>query len=262
MADGILMEMTIDDVRAFDAEVVLLPVGSTEPHGPALPYGTDYFRADAIARRAVALANQRGARALMYPTLPVGNNVNFKAWPLACRMRVQTLVQVLLDIFEALEEDGIRKIVIWNSHGGNPDTLLATLRAHFDRRRPDEGAFVCLANEPPECQNPPIVEHWSDHAGESETSEIMYSRPDLVRTDRLDSFPFGRLAVPILATGGAHFVRSWHRYVPLTAGGEARGASAETGRKVVAAAADHLAELLVQLSRAPWTDSFPYEPEA
>ena len=49
---GILEEMTLDQVRLLRAEVVVLPIGSTEPHGPHLPYGTDTFQADAVSRRA------------------------------------------------------------------------------------------------------------------------------------------------------------------------------------------------------------------
>ncbi len=42
--------MTIDDVRALDPEVLVWAIGSTEPHGPALPYGTDYWQAEAGRR--------------------------------------------------------------------------------------------------------------------------------------------------------------------------------------------------------------------
>ena len=259
MADGILMEMTIEDVRAFAAEVVVVGVGSVEPHGPALPYGTDFYQCDAVVRRAVEAANRHGARALMYPTLPVGNNVNFQAWPLACRIRVATLINVLLDIFTALEADGIRKVVVHNGHGGNTDAIRAALRAHVDARRPNEGAFVCLASDPPGLHRPPLVEHPSDHGGESETSRMLHLRQELVRREKFDAFPFGRLAVEAL-DGGAYFVRPWHRHVPASAGGNVHEATAEKGRQLVDAEASHLAELLVALSRAEWTDSFPYEP--
>ena len=57
MADGILAEMTIEDVRQFEPEVVVLAVASTEPHGPALPYGTDFFQGDAVVRRGVICAS-------------------------------------------------------------------------------------------------------------------------------------------------------------------------------------------------------------
>lgn len=81
--------MTIEDVRAFKPEVVVWAIGSTEPHGPVLPYGTDYFQCDAAIRCGTILANQRGARALMYPTLPIGNNANFQAFPFACRIALR-----------------------------------------------------------------------------------------------------------------------------------------------------------------------------
>lgn len=261
MSSGILMEMTLEQVRDFRAEVVVLGVGSVEPHGPALPYGTDYFQCDGVARRGVELANQQGARALMYPTLPIGNNVNFKAWPFACRIRVQTLMQVLGDIFSALEADGMRKIVVYNGHGGNTDTIRAALRAHVDSHPPNEGAFVCMASSPPGVSRPPLVEHPSDHGGESETSRMLHLRPDLVHKNKFDVFPFGKLSVEALSGQGVYFVRPWHRHVPGAAGGDVRKASAEKGRKITEGAAEHLATLLVELSKAKWTDAFPYESE-
>ena len=112
MSPGILEEMTIEDVRAFEPEVVVWGIGSTEPHGPALPYGTDAFQCDTTVRRGVVLANQKGARALMYPTLPISNNANFKSFPFTCRISPRTLMQVVLDVIEALEQDGVRKIVL------------------------------------------------------------------------------------------------------------------------------------------------------
>ena len=155
--------MTIEDVRAFDPEVVAIGIGSVEPHGPVLPYGTDYWQCDAVARRGVQLANEQGARALMYPTLPVGNNGNFKAFPLACRIGVQTLMQVILDIIASLSEDGIKKIVLINGHGGNTDALQAALRANVDSRRPGESPFVCMVSYPASPSS--IIEDASDHGG-------------------------------------------------------------------------------------------------
>jgi creatinine amidohydrolase len=253
------MEMTVEEVRELRPEVVAMGVASVEPHGPVLPYGTDLYQCDAVVRQGVELANRRGARVLMYPTLPIGNNVNFKAFPFACRIRVQTLMQVLLDVIEALEADGIRKIVLHNGHGGNTDAVRAAMRAHVDAHAPDEGAFVCLTSGPPGLNQPPLVEHPSDHGGESETSRMLHLRGDLVRRDKLAVFPFGTLAVEALAGGGVHFVRPWHRYVPASAGGDVRQASAQKGRELIRAEAEHLAELLVQLSRTPWTAAFPYE---
>ena len=69
---GLLEEMSIDDVRAFNPEVVVLPLGSTEPHGPHLPYGTDTYEATKLAEMAVEQANGRGARLVLpYNTSPL-----------------------------------------------------------------------------------------------------------------------------------------------------------------------------------------------
>jgi len=261
MASGILQEMTLDDVREFHPEIVMLGVASTEPHGPILPYGTDFFECDALVRRAASLANQRGARVLLYPTLPIGNNVNFKMFPFACRVAVRTLMRMLLDILAAVEEDGIRKVVLVNGHGGNTDTIGAVLREHFDRTPRGQRAFVAMTWGPPSPQAAALIEHHSDHGGEDETSRIMYVRPDLVRTDKLQEMPLGRPILRSAAEGKLHFVRPWHAYVPMGGGGETRKASAEKGKAIIESGAENLAAVLVDLSQTPWNPDFPYPAE-
>lgn len=259
MNPGILQEMTIEDVRSFNAEVVIWSIGSTEPHGPVLPYGTDFFQSDAAVRRGTILANQRGARALMYPTLPIGNNANFKAFPLACRIGPETLMSVILDVIEALEQDGIGKIVLFDGHGGNSDTMRTAMRAHAHRRAPGEGAFVCMTRGSyPE----KWITHRSDHGGESEVSRMMHVRGDLVHTEKFGVFPWGELAVEALEDPYVHFVRPWHLYVPASAGGDVRQASAEKGKGIIEHTGEYLANLLVQLTEAELTETFPYKPES
>ena len=250
---GLLEEMTVEEVERFDPEVVVLPLGSTEPHGPHLPMGTDTFQVTRLCRLAVEQANRRGARALLYPTLPITNNVNLRRFPFALRIGVRTLMSVLLDIVAQCREDGIRKVVIVNGHGGNPAAVEAAMREIAGM----EGMpFVCWTGgiAPDGFEDP--IEHPSDHGGESETSRMMWIRPDLVRRGELADNPFGRLRVPALAK--AHFVRPWHLYVPAGAGGETRTSSPEKGRKLVEAFAGGLADLLVELSRAPYDERFPY----
>ncbi|MEX0745446.1 MAG: creatininase family protein [Phycisphaeraceae bacterium] len=259
---GILEEMTIEGVRAMSPRVVMLGIGSTEPHGPHLPYGTDLYQTDAVCRRAVTRANDRGARVLMYPTLPISTNANFQAFPFACRIGVRTLMNVLLDIIEALEQDGIRKVVLVNGHGGNPDVVRATVREHVGRRRPGEGAFVCMTSTtdvvPEEARA--IVEHPSDHAGENETSRMLHLRPDLVRPEKFDDFLVQKPTIDHLRSGRMFFVRPWHGYIPASAGGETRSSSAEKGQTLTDAGADWLADFLVALAESPWHDQFPYPP--
>jgi len=258
MSSGILSEMTLEDVRAFEPEVVVMGIGSTEPHGPILPYGTDYFQCDAVCRRAVTRANEQGARVLMYPTLPIGNNVNFKKWPFACRVRVRTLMMVVLDIIEALEEDGIRKIVLVNGHGGNTDTLHAALREHMDRTPLERRAFVCVTFGMASKDAMQAIEHPSDHGGEGETSRMMYLRPDLVRTENLQELPFGTPLIESIHDGRVYYVRPWYLHVPMGGGGETRKASPEKGKSIIESSGKNLGEFLVNLSNTPWNPNFPY----
>jgi creatinine amidohydrolase len=258
MLSGILEEMTIDDVRAFKPEVVLLGVGSTEPHGPIIPYGTDFFQCDGVCRRTVKRANELGARVLMYPTLPIGNNVNFKAFPFACRIGVRTLMLVLLDIIQAIEEDGIRKIVIMDGHGGNTDAIHAALREHFDRTPRDSRAFVCMTHGMPSKEAVAAISPGSPHGGDSETSRMMYLRPDLVRTDKLQDLPLGKTLIEMPPLDQLYFVRPWHKVVPMGGGGDSRESSVDKGRALIESSADGLAAFLLLLSSAPWNPDFPY----
>jgi creatinine amidohydrolase len=252
---GLLEEMTVEEVRAFDTEVVVLPLGSTEPHGPHLPMGTDVYQVTRLARLGVEAANAKGARALLYPTLPITNNVNFRRFPFALRVGVRTLMQMLIDIVTQCREDGVHKVVFVNGHGGNPATLDATLREIAGM---DDMPFCCWTwgAYPEGFDNP--IEHASDHGGEDETSRMMWIRPDLVRIAKLADNPFGALRVPRLLSD-ASFVRPWHLYVPESAGGVTSAASAEKGQAVVEARAASLADLLVELSATPWSERFPYE---
>jgi creatinine amidohydrolase len=252
---GILEEMTIEDVRAFDPEIVVLALGSTEPHGPHLPYGTDTFEVSALAKLSVLRANKHGARAVLYPTLPITNNVNQRGFPFALRIGVRTLMTVIGDIVAQCSDDGIRKVVIINGHGGNTDTIRAAMR---EIAGIDGMPFVCMAQIhafPQGFKNP--IEHWSDHAGEDESSRVSLLRPELVRKDKFKNFPRGK--IKIAALRNAEFVRPWHLYLPESAGGDTRKASAAKGQMVIEAEARTIAELLVELSRAKYDKRFPYE---
>ena len=250
---GLLEEMTVEEVRQFEPQVVVLPLGSTEPHGPHLPMGTDTYQVTALSRLAVRSANEGGARVLLYPTVPITNNVNFRRFPFALRIGVRTLMTVLIDIVTQCRDDGVMKIVIVCGHGGNPAAIDAAMREIAGM---DNMPFVCCAGGiAPDGYVSPI-EHPSDHGGESETSRMMWIHPELVRQENLADNPFGRLRVKGLEKTG--FVRPWHLYVPASAGGETRASSADKGRSLIEAHAAGLADLLVELSAAPYDEGFPY----
>lgn len=253
---GILEELTVSEVRTLAPNVAVIPIGSTEPHGPGLPYGTDSFRAEGLVYRAVPRANERGGRVLALPTQRISLNNNFREFPFACRMSVPTFMALLEDLVDFLAADGIDRIVIVNAHGGNPEVIQATLR-HLARR---DGPFVCLlhAGQCGASASAGVIEHPSSHAGESETAQILYLRPELVNTAALSDPQEMRPDFRPLEEVGAYFVRPWHRLMPQCRAGEARTATAAKGETLIETDADALADFLAALSNSEGYDEFPY----
>ncbi len=253
---GILEEMTLEDVRAFDPQVGVIGIGSTEPHGPHLPYGTDTSILASVLVPAVRQANAQGARALLLPLLPISLNNNMRAFPFALKFGVPTFLQMLEDLVAEFEKEGIKKVVLCNGHGGNPDVLRAFQR-HAMRR---EGPFLVLINvyEVASEVISRTIEHPSAHAGEMETSLMLACQPGLVHPERFaDNAPMP-VRVECLRRLPTHFVRPWHLYLPASAGGDCRQATAEKGQTIQAAIIDQLAGFLKELSEAPWSPTFPY----
>ncbi|MCZ6632600.1 MAG: creatininase family protein [bacterium] len=253
---GILEEMTIDDVRGLKPNVGVVPIGSTEPHGPALPYGTDSFQVTSTAYGGTRRANELGGRVVCLPTQRISLNNNFYKFPFACRMQVPTFMSLLKDLVDLCEHEGVHRIVFVNGHGGNPDVIRAVQRDLAAR----EGLFTCLIGTGT-CASEEARSVWenrSDHAGEEETSQVLYLRPDLVREDQIKVNPQVKPKLEVLNEFRVEFVRPWHLYIPASAGGDATKASAEKGKTVLESAIEGTGRFLAELSKAPESDTFPY----
>ncbi|GAF89288.1 unnamed protein product [marine sediment metagenome] len=157
-----------------------------------------------------------------------------------------------------MEEDGIRKVVLLNGHGGNTDAMNAVLREHYGRTPADRRAFVCVTTSLPSPKAMARVENPSMHGGESETSRQMYVRPEGVDTSKLADFGRGTPTIDLLEDPRIRWVRPWHLHYPVSAGGDARKSTVEKGKALVESGLDGLAKFLVELSATPWHPDFPY----
>ncbi len=101
---------------------LIVPIGSTEQHGPTGLIGTDAICAEAIAK-GVGEATQ----ALVAPTISVGMALHHTAFPGSMSLRPTTLIVVVQDYLHYLVQAGFRKFYFINGHGGN----MATLKAAF-----------------------------------------------------------------------------------------------------------------------------------
>ncbi|MCW6036437.1 creatininase family protein [Spirulina subsalsa FACHB-351] len=101
---------------------IILPIGSTEQHGPTGLIGTDAICAEAIAK-GVGETTQ----ALVGPTINVGMALHHMAFPGSMSLRPSTLIAVIQDYLTSLTQAGFQRFFFINGHGGN----IATLKAAF-----------------------------------------------------------------------------------------------------------------------------------
>ena len=101
---------------------IIIPIGSTEQHGPTGLIGTDAICAEAIAK-GVGKATQT----VVGPTINVGMALHHTAFPGSMSLRPSTLIQVILDYLTSLTAAGFTRYFFINGHGGN----IATLKAAF-----------------------------------------------------------------------------------------------------------------------------------
>jgi creatinine amidohydrolase len=98
----------------------IVPIGSTEQHGPTGPIGTD-----AICAECIAAELGRAADALVAPTIGVGMSVHHTAFPGSMTMRPSVLQAVIRDYVFCLAAMGIERFFFVNGHGGNEPSIQA-----------------------------------------------------------------------------------------------------------------------------------------
>ena len=118
----------------LDRVIAVLPVGSIEQHGPHLPVGVDSAINEAILHRTLELI----PTALPVTVLPmtyVGKSDEHLAFPGTLTLSAETLLRVWTEIGESVARAGIQKLVIFNSHGGQPQLVDIVARELRVRRR-------------------------------------------------------------------------------------------------------------------------------
>lgn len=254
-----LEEMTLADVRRLDYQVAVLPMGATEPHNLHLPYSTDSIEAQTLVDRCCARAWELGGRVVQLPTIPYGTETNMQQFPLAMNLQPSTLFLVLRDLVETLEASGLRKLLIFNSHGGNE--FKPFLREIYGRTKVQ--IFLCNWYQMIRDKASQICDYADDHAGEMETSLILSFRPDLVRHSQdgkltADAGERRELKLEALREGWVGLTRPWHLLTTNSGSGNPHQASAAKGEQLAESIVARVAPFLAELSQATLDEHFPF----
>lgn len=176
MRPYILAENNWKTVKETDYALAILPWGACEAHNYHLPYGTDIIEAEHVAAESARIAWEQGAKVVVLPVIPFGVNTGQFDVTLDMNMNPSTQLAVLRDVVDVLNRQGIYKLVILNSHGGNDfKTMIRELGLQFPKM------FLCSCNWYQAVDQRAFFENKDDHAGEMETSMIMHLTPHLVR---------------------------------------------------------------------------------
>lgn len=229
---------TSTEIGEAHPSIAILGIGAVEQHSHHLPVGTDWLTVREMARRVA-----EGLGAYLVPALPFSMSQCHGVMAGTVWLKPRTLAKVIRDIVLSLREQGIRKVVIINGHGGN--IVLEAVVRELNLNYPD--LMVIMPRLGPILEEAGIFEPVGPevHAGQSETSYQLYLNADHVKDQRIDYTP--PVGQEFLDYGVMEMLS------PHGVWGKPSLGSAEKGRQAMKARADaiiaHARQLFAELSQ-------------
>ena len=247
---------------ALDRTIAVLPVAATEQHGPHLPLSVDTDLVEGVVTASLPHL-PADVSVLFLPTQTVGYSPEHARFAGTLTLKSETIVRLWTDIGESVAASGVRKLVLFNAHGGQVsvmDLVARDLRARLDMLVYSVSWFnLPLRDAQGQDVNAlfSAQEHrFGVHAGELETSMMRALKPDRVRMQAAQDFRSTSQdraeRFEILGNGrSAKLGWQMQDYNLQGAAGNAAAATPEKGQALLDAAGRALAALLVEVDRLP-----------
>ena len=239
-------ELTADDFRTAigrSQSTCLLPFGILEKHGPHMPLGTDLLK----VRSAVLAAAQR-EYAVVFPEYYFGQIFEARHEPGTVAYSTHLQLELLQETTDEMGRNGCKKIIIVNGHGGNENLLPFFAQTQLEKPHDYVVYVLPVLSAPP--GGPAKKSSGPDmHAGESETSKMLATHPDLVHLDRArqeSGADQARLALP----EDLYTAIWWYARFPNHYSGQGAAATKERGEFEMS----HWEDAIVEAIRAVKAD--------
>ena len=246
MRPYILAESNWDYIRDVKFELAVLPWGATEAHNYHLPYSSDIIEADLVSAESARIAWEKGAKVIVLPTIPFGVNTGQPDIYLDININPSTQLAILTDVIEVLNRQGIYKLMIFNSHGGNNfNPIIRELGLKFPKM------FICSSNWFQAMDRSKYFDDPGDHADEMETSLMLYFKPELVLpNEKWGSGKEKRNKIKSFNEGWLWTERKWSKISEDTGVGNPQFATKEKGEKFFKAVTQKIGDVMYELSIA------------
>ena len=229
-----LMWMTMEDVRKEQktGTPVIIPFGTVEQHGSHLPLSTDTLQAVAVASKAA-----ESVKLIVAPPVHYGQCSSTRNHPGTVTLSGDTLRSIAKDIIISLTGHGFKRIILFSGHAGR--IHMAALREAAEACVLSDStlklAVICDLDLVKEVSADLLDTPRDGHAGEIETSRMMYLHPESVGEPPEEEYP--QLPAGMV-------VPDPENYWPGGVWGNPRAADAEKGRIIVERSAEALAKIV------------------
>lgn len=178
-----IQELTWEDVRDYlkKDDIVIIPAGSTEEHGPAGPLGVDAYAAIMLAEDAA-----KKAGVLVTPPIWFGDSSHHTGFPGTISLRPSTLISVVQDVSKSLAKHGFKKILIINGHKmANLPALITAAKELHEYELPHVFFAVIDPWKIARKISAEIKSTNEHHSGELEISHVWHKYPHLIKKEKL-----------------------------------------------------------------------------